>query len=498
MIRGLILVVFLFISLPAQSKGNCSPIFKKQVKNSRITLNCTSDISIGLIKKLEKILNEPVSLESHGNCSPQFYGNIINTTFESNCGISKGNVQKLINDFVAVYYDLKQQLSSLELPNENTKKLQLEAAKYIEKGDFDSARSSIDEIIKYKHKRKLALFKGYDNNQQQQENILINIKKTLLSEAKYNALNGKVMYLEFNHTESVKYFLKSLNIIKELQSFFPDDYQGSLFIFTYMVAKQYYKMGKYSKSELYYENSLEILNKYKNKQYLNKFFNNKSGLSVFFNDIAHLYMKNKKYNKAEAMYKTALKRSEDSLGYTSPEVATILSNLSQAYIEAKKYNRANIFLDKSIKTREKNMSNISNIISLNTLINNVNLSDRYLVSYHYSDVSILLSFHADLYFLLNYYSDAELLYKRSLFIQENTKGKNNVELIYFLKKLADFYQNRGKLDEAYYYYSYANRISELNFGIDHPKTKILTDRIAFILEKNNSYGYKLMKGILGF
>ena len=127
-------------------RGDCAPVFKGNITNSKITLNCSKELPLGAKYKLEELLNEKLS-GGEGECNPEFKGAIKSTDIDIRCGYPIADVQKLIDDFLINFTDLKRKLAELQVTDADTRELQAQADQAIDAGDFDRAQALIDQII---------------------------------------------------------------------------------------------------------------------------------------------------------------------------------------------------------------------------------------------------------------------------------------------------------------------------------------------------------------
>jgi tetratricopeptide (TPR) repeat protein len=181
------------------------------------------------------------------------------------------------------------------------------------------------------------------------------------------------------------------------------------------------------------------------------------------NQLAELYRKQGKYNKAEPLFLRSLSIDEKQLEENHLYVATTLNNLANLYLYQGKYNKAEPLFLRSLFIREKQLGE------------------------NHPDVATNLNNLASLYESQRKYNKAEPLYRRSLAIRENQLGKNHPYVAESLNNLAELYRKQGKYNEADPFHRRSLAIREKQLGENHPHVAQSLNNLALLYNDQGNY-----------
>ncbi len=174
----------------------------------------------------------------------------------------------------------------------------------------------------------------------------------------------------------------------------------------------------------------------KSKQYAN-----------ILNNLASVYLMQKKYKEAESLFKEALKLRTNIFGKKSPEVAVSLNNLGGIYQEQKQYREATNFFKRALNIHKESLG------------------------VKHSETATTLNNLGGSYRELGEFKKAKSLLKQALKIRKEILGDNHPDTATSLNNLGTFYGRQAKYKKAEPYYWQALKILEATLGLEHPNTK---------------------------
>ena len=192
------------------------------------------------------------------------------------------------------------------------------------------------------------------------------------------------------------------------------------------------------------------------------------------NWIGYLMLSLTEYEKAERLIEKCFKLCTER-GEEDSDIAAIYTNLARVYIKQSKYNKAEDYLKKSLKISKKE--------DLYTAERYDYLADVYKVQGKYKEseelykkgiqireklgeeyLSISFINLVELYLKQKKYSEAEELCKKSLQIHEKKLGKDNLDMAKMYDFLAKIYNERKKYEKAEELNRKVLQIIEKKFG----------------------------------
>ena len=182
-------------------------------------------------------------------------------------------------------------------------------------------------------------------------------------------------------------------------------------------------------------------------------------LALVLNNLANLYHNQKKYDRAEPLYRRALAIREAQLEPTHLLVAQSLNNLAALCRDRSQYAEAENLIKRSLAIKENlhGSRHMSLTNSINTL--------------------------AAIYGDQSRYAEAEELFKRSLDIRQDAFGSHHPSVASSLVGLGETYADQGRYPEARAVFERALRIREEALGPEHPAVAAALEAEARLLRK---------------
>jgi tetratricopeptide (TPR) repeat protein len=240
-------------------------------------------------------------------------------------------------------------------------------------------------------------------------------------------------------------------------------------------------------------------------------------LAPSFDNQAHRYFSQGKYEQAEPLFKQALAIREQRLGVDHPDTATALDNLALLYYTQGKYGQAEPLFKQALAIREQRLGvdHPDTAESLNSLASLYLIQEKYeqaeplfkqalaireqRLGVDHSDTARSLNHLAALYNDQGKYEQAEPLYTRALAIQEKLESGDR-GTVTTLNNLASFYRERGRYEQAMSLYQRALAIQKQRLGTELPHivatldthaildTATILDNLALLYDDVGAYG----------
>jgi len=256
------------------------------------------------------------------------------------------------------------------------------------------------------------------------------------------------------------------------------------------LALLYAAHGRYEEAEPFYKRMLEFRETEYGMEH--------SQVASSLNNLALLYAAQNRNSESESFHKRALKIREDKLGKDHATTATTLNNLAELYLKQSRYAEAELLLKRALNIRETKLDKYHPDIA--TTLDN--LAILYQVQSRSVEAEPLvkrsleikaknlrkepsdgewLNRLATVFVNANHITaitTAELLFKRSLEIEENVAVMN---------KLCMIYQFNGHYAKAESLLKHAISIHETRFGNDHSDTAALLRNLAVTIGQQDRY-----------
>ena len=171
----------------------------------------------------------------------------------------------------------------------------------------------------------------------------------------------------------------------------------------------------------------------------------------------------RRYQEAEALYRSLLASDEQVLGPDHPVTATALDHLAVLLMDQGRYREAEPLFKRSVAIREKALGP------------------------DHPDVATTLHYLASLYVAQGQYAQAEPLFKRSLAIREKALGANHPDVAQSLNSLAALYQQQGQYAQAQPLSKRSLAIREKALGPDHPDVATSLSDLAALYVVQGQY-----------
>jgi tetratricopeptide (TPR) repeat protein len=216
-------------------------------------------------------------------------------------------------------------------------------------------------------------------------------------------------------------------------------------------------------------------------------------------NIAILYTKMGKYEKALPLHIRAIEISEKEFGSEHPCVSTTLNNLAGLYCLTGEYENALPLFIRALEISEKELKNLTTLYEdiaehdkeFLHYIRSLEITEKMLES---KKLHVATSLHnlAGLYFQTREYEKALPLYLRALEISEEVLGPEHLDVGNTLNGLALLYEHLEEYEKALPLYLRALEIIENVLGSEHPNTAKILNNLAMLYEKMGEYEKELL------
>ncbi|CAF3725173.1 unnamed protein product [Adineta steineri] len=212
--------------------------------------------------------------------------------------------------------------------------------------------------------------------------------------------------------------------------------------------------GDYEKAIWYYEQALQIFQKY--------LPSNHPDLATSYNNIGLVYKNMGDYSKALSFYEKALEIQQKTLPSNHPHLATSYINIGLIYSKMTQYSKALSFFEKALEIQQKSLP--SNHPLLATSYNNI----------------------GGMYNKMGERSKALLSHEKALNIRKKTLPSNHPDLAQSYNNIGGMYHSMGEYSEALSFYEKAFEIQQKTLPSNHPSLAISY--------YNTGFAYQDMKG----
>lgn len=227
----------------------------------------------------------------------------------------------------------------------------------------------------------------------------------------------------------------------------------------YMMAEIAYLLeyiGEYQKAEEWFKESLQTLEETLGEEH--------QETTTCCNNLAVVYMKQKKYKEAEKLMERVLRIWEEALGEEHVNTTTCYNNLACIYESQRKYKEAEKLYEKALRIREK------------------------ILGEEHQDTASSYNNLALLYQRQGKYKEAEKLYEKAIRIRKKILTEEHPETATGYHNLASLYQRQGKYESAIKYFLKSYRVLTVKLGAGHPTTKIVREHLEFAFKESNPDG----------
>jgi len=203
-------------------------------------------------------------------------------------------------------------------------------------------------------------------------------------------------------------------------------------ILHHQLGQTYQDQGKYCEALIFYERSLEFMQK--------KLRPNHPHLAASYHDIGNVYQNMREYSKAISFYKKALEIQQTTLPVNHSNLALSYNNIGSAYHNMKEYSNALLFYEQAVEIQQEILS--SNHPDFATSYNNIGL----------------------VYHAMGEHSKALSFYEIALEIQRKTLPPNHPHLIVSYKNIGSVYDNMGERSKSKLFYRKGREIKTSKFS----------------------------------
>jgi len=263
------------------------------------------------------------------------------------------------------------------------------------------------------------------------------------------------------------------------------------------LAELYLAQRKYADAEPLFQRSLAIKE--------NALGPDNPAVAAALTSLAELYFEQGKYAEAEPLYQRALHIDEKALGADDPGVASALNSLAGLYSEQGKYAEAESLYERSLAIREKLLgpdhpevaAALNNLSTLEQLEGKYGEAEQHLqralgiaekaMKPDDPNVARGLVNLATLYQAQGKYAEAVPLYQRALSIDEKALGPEDPTLAGALSDFGVLYFEEGKYGDAEPLFQRAIQIDEKALGPDHPGLATILGALASVYSVQGRY-----------
>jgi esterase/lipase superfamily enzyme/Tfp pilus assembly protein PilF len=259
------------------------------------------------------------------------------------------------------------------------------------------------------------------------------------------------------------------------------------------LARVHRDQGRYAEALPYFEQALAIDEKALGPEHPN--------VGRDLNNIALLFTKTARYAEAEPLYRRAIDIAE-KISPEHPDVSARLNNLAELYSQQHRYSDAEPLLERAVEITAKRspqeldkwMTSQFNVVGVQLSLGQITEAERTLqrmmvLRERVSGQPDRLSIHAleELYWQQGRYSEAEVLSKRSLELNEKSLGLRHQMTITALNNLAALYWAQGRSREAAPLMQRALTLAEEVDGQQHPQYGTILNNLATLTWSEGRY-----------
>lgn len=239
-----------------------------------------------------------------------------------------------------------------------------------------------------------------------------------------------------------------------------------------------------SEAEPLYQRALAILEQ--------KLGDDHPNIAPILNNLADLYLAQRRYSEAELLHQRVLVILEQKLGSDHPDFALALNNLAGLYQEQGRYREAETLYEQS-------WSIFTNVLGEDHRLTQISWNNLWLLVQQavkagrveelsdHPHVATQLINLAEAYRQREYYNEAEALHKRALSIRERQLSTDHPHVAQSLNNIAMLYQSLGRYSEAEPLYHRALLIQEQQLGANHPDVASSLNNLAELYRAQGHY-----------
>ena len=222
-------------------------------------------------------------------------------------------------------------------------------------------------------------------------------------------------------------------------------------------------------------------------------------------DLAHLYIRQGKYAKAEELYREAIQQKSEAWRQSDTDNTFVLECLAWSCANQNKYIDAEVFYQAAYNMAVtkfklddddfKYESFLRNLYNFYRYINQLEKAELYAnlaltIAEKYSgsssrSVAARANDLGNLYVELGRYKEAKLLFERALRIRETISVSHDTHSATLLSNLGLLSIHQGRLQEAELLFSKALAIREEMFGVDHIEVAEILKHYSELLNSLN-------------
>ncbi|CAF3663159.1 unnamed protein product [Adineta steineri] len=220
-----------------------------------------------------------------------------------------------------------------------------------------------------------------------------------------------------------------------------------------------HNQGDYKKAILYYEQAVEIREKF--------LPSNHRDLATSYNNIGSVFNRIGEYSKALSYYEKALEIREKFLPSSHPDLASSYNNIGSVYNRMGEYSKALSYYEKTLEILGKALP-----------------SNHPYLAISYSNIGLV-------YNNMGEYSKALSYYEKDVEICQKTLPSNHPDLATSYNNVGSVYNKIGEYSKALLFYEKALEIHEKTLPPNHPSLAISYDNIGCVYRYMKDYSKAL-------
>ncbi|CAF1095996.1 unnamed protein product [Adineta steineri] len=307
----------------------------------------------------------------------------------------------------------------------------------------DRIREEADGSTGWQRLGKLLYRIGQFNKAEELYNVLLEERSNDGGKVLYYNQLGAINIEQGNYEKALWYYEQALQIF---QKYLPLNHPYLSATYN-NIGNVYKNMGEYSKALLYYEKAVEICQK--------NYPSNHPDLAATYNNIGNVYNLMGEYSKALSFYQKTLEISQKTLPSNHPHLTQSYTNIGMLYSKMEEYLKALSFFEKAFEIQQKTLP--PNHPLLATSYNNI----------------------GGIYNQMGECLKALSSHEKALKIRKNALPSNHPDLAQSYNNIGSVHNQMGECSKALSSYEKALEIQQKTLPSNHPSLAISYNNIGF-------------------